>query len=82
VAAAAGKPTQVRWAVPTDNGSGVAGYRLYIGPDANGTSDWFAPSPETETPALAAGSYLLRVQPIDYAGNAGEWATIGEIAVE
>lgn len=78
---AAGAPTTLRWAAAADNGSGVAGYRIYIGADPSGTSDWFAPTPEVETPALGPGSYLLRVQPIDYAGNAAAWATIGQIAV-
>jgi hypothetical protein len=82
VAAAAGKPATVQWAAAADNGAGVSGYRIYIGPDANGSSDWFTPAPETETPALDAGSYLVRVQPIDFAGNAGEWATIGRIEVK
>jgi murein DD-endopeptidase MepM/ murein hydrolase activator NlpD len=81
VEAPAGKPALLRWAAPADNGAGVAGYRIYIGPDENGISDWFASTPETETPTLEAGRYLLRVQPIDYAGNAGTWATIGEIDV-
>jgi hypothetical protein len=81
VEVSAGKPALLRWAAPADNGAGVAGYRIYIGPDENGVSDWFASTPETETPALETGRYLLRVQPIDYAGNAGAWATIGEIDV-
>ena len=52
---------------------------MYVGQDANGTSEWFTPAPRVETPALAAGRYLLRVQPLDYAGNAGAWTTIGEV---
>jgi hypothetical protein len=81
LAAEAGKPAVARWQPAADNGSGVAGYRIYIGPDENGTSDWFTPAPETETPALGPGTYLLRLQPLDFAGNAGEWATIGRIDV-
>lgn len=75
-------PSQLQWQPASDNGSGVAGYRIYVGGDPNGTSDWFSPSPETPTPALGAGSYFLRVQPLDYAGNAGAWATIGQIVVK
>lgn len=81
VAAVAGKPAIARWEPAVDNGAGVAGYRIYVGADESGTSDWFVPAPETETPALGPGSYLLRVQPIDFAGNVGEWATIGRIDV-
>jgi hypothetical protein len=67
------------WEPATDAASGVAGYRLYIGPDPLGTSEWFVPAPTTELPPLAVGQYLLRVQPIDHAGNQGEWLTLGTI---
>jgi hypothetical protein len=77
----AGQPATLQWAAPSDNGAGVAGYRIYVGADPNGTSDWFAPTPQIDAPALAPGSYLLRVQPLDYAGNAGAWATISQIVV-
>jgi hypothetical protein len=70
------------WDPGTDNGSGIAGYRLYLGDDPAGTSEWFVPAPATTTPALAPGAYLLRVQPIDYAGNKGVWVTVGAILVE
>ena len=76
---AAGKPAMLSWSAASDNGSGVAGYRVYIGADTNGVSEWFAPAAQVEAPALAPGHYLLRVQPLDYAGNAGTWTTIGEI---
>jgi hypothetical protein len=75
----AGAPARLQWGAAGDGGSGVAGYRVYIGTDTNGASEWFTPAPQTEAPPLAAGRYLLRVQPLDYAGNAGAWATIGEI---
>ena len=38
-------------------------------------------APQVEAPALAVGQYLLRIQPLDYAGNAGAWATVGGISV-
>jgi hypothetical protein len=82
VEAAAGVPVPLHWDAAGDDGSGVAGYRVYIGADAAGTSDWFTPAPQVDLPALAPGSYLLRVQPLDYAGNAGEWATLGQIIVK
>lgn len=78
---AAGEPAAIQWSAASDNGSGVAGYRIYIGSDPNGQADWFTPTPQVEAPALAAGQYLLRIQPLDYAGNAGAWATVGQIAV-
>jgi hypothetical protein len=78
---AAGAPAAVQWGASADNGSGVAGYRVYIGSDPNGGSDWFTPAPQVDAPALAPGQYLLRIQPLDYAGNAGAWATVGQIAV-
>jgi peptidase M23-like protein len=75
----AGKPAKLQWSPASDGGSGTAGYRVYIGSDKNGTSEWFTPQPQVESPPLAAGRYLLRVQPLDYAGNTGAWATIGEV---
>jgi hypothetical protein len=78
---AAGTPATIQWSAAGDNGSGVAGYRVYIGDNPNAESDWFTPAPQVEAPALAPGAYLLRIQPLDYAGNAGAWATVGEIAV-
>ncbi len=81
IALAAGATTTIQWGVASDNGSGVAGYRVYIGSDPNGESDWFTPTPQVNAPTLAAGQYLLRLQPLDYTGNAGAWATVGQIAV-
>jgi hypothetical protein len=81
IALAAGAPATIQWDAATDNGSGVAGYRIYIGSDPNGASDWFTPAPQVEAPTLAPGEYLLRVQPLDYAGNVGAWSTVGKIAV-
>lgn len=82
IEAAVGAPALLRWDAAGDDGSGVAGYRVYVGGDEAGTSDWFIQEPQVELPALAPGSYLLRVQPLDYAGNAGEWATIGQVIVK
>jgi len=81
IALVTGTPATIQWSAAGDNGSGVAGYRVYIGSDPNGEADWFTPAPQVAAPALAAGQYLLRIQPLDYAGNAGAWATVGQIAV-
>lgn len=72
----------VRWNAAQDAASGVAGYHVYLGPDANGTSDWYVATPETTVPALAAGGYTLRVQPVDFAGNTGAWATVGQVVAQ
>ncbi|MFL5803894.1 MAG: peptidoglycan DD-metalloendopeptidase family protein [Roseiflexaceae bacterium] len=79
VEAHANASLKIQWGAAGDDGSGVAGYRVYIGAQADGTSDWFTPAPQVESPPLAPGRYLLRVQPLDYAGNAGVWATIGQL---
>jgi hypothetical protein len=81
VTLAAGAPATLNWNAAIDNASGVAGYRIYIGADPNGASDWFSPTPQVDAPALAPGDYSLRIQPIDYAGNAGAWTTIGQVTV-
>ena len=65
-----------------DAASGVAGYRVYLGPAEDGTSDWYVQVPQIDTPELAAGTYYLRVQPIDYAGNVGTWTTLGTVDAE
>ncbi|MCG8349455.1 MAG: M23 family metallopeptidase [Chloroflexales bacterium] len=77
----AGIPAQLSWPSASDGGSGVAGYRIYLGSDENSSSEWFTPEPQVETPALEAGRYLLRLQTIDYAGNASEWTTLGSVEV-
>jgi murein DD-endopeptidase MepM/ murein hydrolase activator NlpD len=79
VTVSAGAPAPIGWGAASDGGAGVAGYHVYVGTDANGTSDWFTDKPQVGAPSLAAGRYLLRVRSIDFAGNAGEWSTIGEV---
>lgn len=73
------QPAVLRWNAASDGASGVAGYRVYIGADAGGTSDWFTAEPQVAVPALGPGSRLLRVQALDYAGNAGSWTTIAQV---
>lgn len=80
--APANTPAALAWPAGADEGSGLAGYRIYLGADPQGTSDWFVPAPEAPTPPLAPGSYLLRLQPLDNAGNAGEWTTVATVVVE
>jgi hypothetical protein len=78
----AGQPSTLQLTAEPDNGSGLAGYRVYLGPDPQGTADWFVPSPAISLPALPPGEYILRVQPLDYAGNAGTWATLGMVRTQ
>ncbi|MGQ9547669.1 MAG: M23 family metallopeptidase [Roseiflexus sp.] len=75
------RPTSISWAPAIDVASGVAGYRIYIGNDPEGMSEWFTPLSEIEIPPLAPGEYFLRVQPIDYAGNAGVWGMVTTLLV-
>ncbi len=77
----AGLPTPIEWPAAVDSDSGVTGYRIYIGQDSQGSSEWFIPDPQLEIPALGVGHYLLRVQPLDAAGNAGSWITMAELVV-
>lgn len=72
----------VGWQPGYDSLSGVAGYRVYVGSDPNGSSDWFSAEPMIKTPPLQTGRYLVRVQTIDNAGNSSAWTTIGSVVVE
>ncbi len=74
-----GITVSLRWYAAQDSGSGVKGYRVYIGKDTQGESDWFATEPEVVVPSLAPGTYWLRVQALDKAGNVGEWTTLGQV---
>lgn len=82
LSAAAGVPALLSWPPASDNGSGVSGYRVYVGADPAGSSEWFVEVPQVSTQPLEAGRYLVRIQPIDYAGNIGEWVTIATLTVE
>ncbi len=64
-----------------DTQQGVAGYRVYIGADPEGSDEWFTAEPAVKTAPLAPGRYLVRVQTIDKAGNTSPWATIGAVVV-
>lgn len=76
------QPMTLVWLAASDPLSGVAGYRLYLGPDPNGESEWFVSDPNVTVPPLAPGTYLLRVKPIDNAGNVGAWQTVMTLVVE
>jgi murein DD-endopeptidase MepM/ murein hydrolase activator NlpD len=71
----------VPWQPVSDSLSGLAGYRVYIGPDPAGVAEWFTSEPVVKTEPLAPGQYHIRVQALDYAGNASAWATLGMVVV-
>ncbi|NOK60768.1 MAG: M23 family metallopeptidase [Chloroflexi bacterium AL-W] len=74
-----GNEVKIQWDASQDEASGVAGYRIYIGPDADGTSDWFTPVSEVTMQELPADSHILRIQALDFAGNEGEWITLSHV---
>ncbi|MCS6882624.1 MAG: peptidoglycan DD-metalloendopeptidase family protein [Oscillochloridaceae bacterium] len=74
-------PVALQWPPASDAHSGVKGYRVYVGPNPEGTSEWFTTEPAVRTEPLAPGRYLLRVQALDVAGNAGQWVTLGAVTV-
>ncbi len=74
-------PVALQWQPASDAHSGVKGYRIYVGANPEGTSEWFTAEPAVKTEPLAPGHYLVRVQALDVAGNAGPWITLGAITV-
>jgi hypothetical protein len=64
-----------RWEEPWDQTSGVKGYRVYFGPDSNGTSGTFLTGRTWEPGSVTDGSYFMRISPVDVAGNAAPWHT-------
>jgi len=70
----------ITWPAAVDEGSGVAGYNVYWGPDENGTAEAlvteaaYTPAPSDSTGGTAV--YYLRVAPVDNAGNSGAWQTV------
>ena len=74
-------PVALQWQPASDAHSGVKGYRIYVGANPEGASDWFTAEPAVKTEPLAPGRYLVRVQALDVAGNAGAWITLGAITV-
>jgi hypothetical protein len=63
------------------NGSGVAGYKLYLGTDPQGTSDWFIEESLVEIAPLLPGRYVLRAQALDAACGSSPWVTLQEMVV-
>jgi hypothetical protein len=66
------------WPTPHDEGSGIAGYNVYWGPSATGTSGTLRPDNAfvNSTPICAAdeaATYYLRVRSQDHVGWQSEW---------
>lgn len=79
----AGTPLTLSWTAASDGaGSGVAGYRLYLGPDNAGTSDWFSAEPQVQLEGLTSGRYFLRAQALDRACGKSAWVTLQEIVAQ
>jgi len=68
-----------QWASASDTNSGLRGYNVYWGMDANGESDLFQVEEQfAPDPVSAPGIYYLRIQSMDNAGNTSEWRTVFE----
>jgi hypothetical protein len=74
-----GAQLALAWGAAADSGgSGIVGYRLYLGPSPDGAGDWFVPGPSVSVDR-PQGDAFFRAQAVDAAGNAGPWTTIAEI---
>lgn len=69
----------VSWHPSTDDVSGVKGYQLYVGTDAQGTGDWFVTETRVALPTLGPGHYFVRIRALDNADNTTEWITLLEV---
>ncbi|HEY0606361.1 MAG TPA: peptidoglycan DD-metalloendopeptidase family protein [Herpetosiphonaceae bacterium] len=74
-----GRNQIVRWQASSDAETGVQGYQVYVGTDAQGAGEWFVLEPQVALPTLPAGHYFVRVRAIDKAGNASPWVTLVEV---
>ncbi len=64
------------WSGAADAHSGVDDYHVYFGPSITGTSTITTSSPAYDPPALTGpGTYYLRLQTKDVAGNLSAWQT-------
>ncbi len=78
----AGKPMKLTW-TPADDGegSGVAGYRLYLGSEIDGTDDWFSAEAGVKVKGLEPGRYFLRGQALDNGCKSSDWITLQHVVV-
>ncbi|HYF61890.1 MAG TPA: peptidoglycan DD-metalloendopeptidase family protein [Herpetosiphonaceae bacterium] len=80
--AAASRPLKATWLAGQDDDSGVKGYQVYVGPDKQGTSDWFTAEPQISLDGLGPGVYLVRARTQDNAGNFSPWTTVQTVEVK
>lgn len=79
---AANQSVSLSWPSASDgDGSGIAGYHVYLGTDPNGTSDQVSDDATTVVNGVTPGCYLLRVQAFDRACGTSEWTTLQEVLV-
>jgi hypothetical protein len=71
----------VAWTPAHDGQSGIEGYKLYLGEDPLGTSEWFNKTNQVTVGPLPMGRYVLRAQAIDQACGESEWITLQEMVV-
>lgn len=79
----ANAPFTLTWNPADDGrGSGIAGYRLYLGEDPDGVSKWFSAENQVRIDGIPAGRYWLRAQALDAACGQSSWTTLQEVIVE
>ena len=67
----------------TDDKSGLRGYKIYFGTDANGVPNvWHEIGTPYQAPEKGPGTYYLRVAAVDYALNAAAVTTLFTFIVE
>jgi len=72
---------EIAWEPASDgDGSGVQGYRYYLGSEDDGVSDDVSETNNAILKGIDPGCYLLRVQPFDVCSE-GEWVTLQKIVV-
>ncbi len=66
---------QFEWDDALDMVSGIAGYHVYWGTNSIGTASNWTDAPVYDPGAVEPGTYFLRVQAQDVAGNVSSWET-------
>ena len=64
------------WSGAGDAASGVAGYEIYWGMDANGTGAYWSTAAAYNPAPVNSGAYYLRVRTKDNASNWSPWSTL------
>ncbi|MHA1821179.1 MAG: CARDB domain-containing protein [Promethearchaeota archaeon] len=65
------------WEDANDSSSGIKGYYVYFGPNSDGYSYYFTQDNKYYAdPLTSSGTYYLRVNTLDNAGNEAGWTTL------